>query len=178
MRPAGESLEQRLDPSHGEALTLSFFAVVPSRDTLPVEDPRIDWEASGAQRILVARLEVERQDLRSAERARVAESLAFTPWHTLEAHRPLGALNRARLELDRAQAEGVATGSRADASVDKQRVQPVMNERRSRPPSVRATSERWSSAPHVRTRSSAPPADRMRSPKSVRAPGRRKRNIH
>jgi hypothetical protein len=177
LRPPGETLEQRLDPSHGESLTLSFYAVVPSRDVLPVEDPRIDWEASGAQRILVARLEIERQDVHSAERARVAESLTFTPWHTLEAHRPLGALNRARLELDRANAERVAAASGGDSTLH-ERVQPPMNERRSRPPSVRATPERWSSAPHVRTRSSAPPADRMRSAKSVRAPGRRKRNIH
>jgi hypothetical protein len=174
IRPEDETLQQRLDPSHGEALALSFYAVVPSRDTLPVEDPRFDWEAAGAQRVLVASIEIERQDLQSAERGRVAETLVFTPWHTLEAHRPLGGINRARLELDRASAEGVAAESGDSARHG--HVQPPMLERRSRPPSVRATAERWSSAPHVRPRSSAPPGERVRAPKSVRAPSRRKRN--
>lgn len=174
--PANATLQERLDPSHGEALRLAFFAVVPARDVLPVEDPRVDWEAAGAQRVQVASVEIEPQDLRSVERIRVAKELVFTPWHTLDAHRPLGAFNRARLELDRAAAETSAAIGGERAPHERTLGDQPLLERRTRPPSVRASPERWSSAPHVRSRSSAPPADRLRTPKSVRAPARRKRN--
>jgi hypothetical protein len=188
-RPAGETLQLRLDPSHGEAVALEFFAVVPSRDMLPVEDPRIDWESAGGNRVLLARIDVDPQDLASQERTRLAESLTFTPWHTLDAHRPLGGFNRARLELDRASAEaraavsGRLTGElhaplreRAPGEPRAPLADQASAERRTRPPSVRASAGRLS-VPQLRSRSSAPPADRLRAPKSIRAPSsRRKRN--
>lgn len=188
-RPSGATLQQRLDPSHGEALALEFCAVVPSRDMLPVEDPRVDWESAGASRVAIARIDVQPQETASEERTRLAESLTFTPWHTLEAHRPLGGFNRVRLELDRASAEAHAavngrlpserdlglpehaTGEPGPPLADPARV-----ERRVRPASVRASPDRRQSVPQLRSRSSAPPADRLRVPKSVRAPSRRKRN--
>jgi hypothetical protein len=182
-RPLGETLAQRLDPAHGESLSLEFCAIVPSRDVLPVEDPRIDWETAGANRIVIARIDVERQDLRSPERLQLADSLTFTPWHTLEAHRPLGGFNRARLEIDRANARAHAahSGSGIDQSSAHERTRlpsapPGAHARRTNPPNVRASLDRRSSVPHVRSRSSAPPADRMHLPKSFRAPARRKRN--
>jgi hypothetical protein len=184
-RPAAETLQLRLDPSHGEPLALELSAIVPSRDILPVEDPRIDWESAGANRVLIARIDVDPQDSTSQERRQLAESLTFTPWHTLEAHRPLGGLNRARLELDRATAEARAAVSGRQASEPLREraigepgaplAAQASTERRTRPPSVRASAGRLS-VPQLRSRSSAPPADRLRAPKSMRAPARRKRN--
>jgi hypothetical protein len=185
-------LRERLDPTHGQSLALDFYAVVPSRDVLPVEDPRIAWTRAGANRIAVAQIEIEPQDLQSAERKRLAETLTFSPWHTLEAHRPLGGFNRARLEIDRWTARAQLGLSVEHPSVAARHVEHAFArerwrpeasyaaahagpERRSSPPSYRVSAERRSVIPQVRSRSSSPPADRARA-QSVRPPARRKRN--
>jgi hypothetical protein len=185
---AGIPLLQRLDPSHGESFALDFCAIVPARDVLPVEDPRIAWTGERAHRVAIARIEIEPQDLHSAERKRLAEALSFSPWHTLEAHRPLGGFNRARLEIDRWAARLQLGAAAEEPAVTAHHVEHAHAaagyatartgvERRSSPPSYRASAERRSGPPQARSRSSAPPADRGRAhSKSVRPPARRKRN--
>ncbi len=100
-----ESLIRTLDPITGRTFSLEFCLIVPEREPLPVEDPRIDWRSEGARCIPVATLEIEPQDFGAEERATLAENMVFSPWHTLQEHRPLGSLNRARLEVYRASAE-------------------------------------------------------------------------
>jgi hypothetical protein len=56
---AGVTLRARLDPTHGQAIALEFCVLVPTRDVLPVEDPRIAWSGARAQPIAVARIEIE-----------------------------------------------------------------------------------------------------------------------
>ena len=66
-------------------------------DTMPVEDASVAWPEAESPYLPVARLVVPPQPAWSEARARqVDDSLAFNPWHGLEAHRPLGAVNRAR----------------------------------------------------------------------------------
>jgi hypothetical protein len=103
-----DQLQRRLDPDTSEGLSLEFSVLAPSRDVLPVEDCRIDWQTAGAKRIPIARIEIEPQDFNAADRVALADTLVFTPWHTLEEHRPLGGLNRARLDLFRAMHERAA----------------------------------------------------------------------
>lgn len=62
----------------------------------PVEDPTVEWLESDAPFRKVATLHIPRQEFDSPEQREFAESLSFTPWHTLAAHRPLGGINRAR----------------------------------------------------------------------------------
>ncbi len=67
---------------------------VPERQ--PVEDPTVAWgeEESPFERVATLRIPSQRFDT-PAVRV-LDESLSFTPWHALEAHRPLGGINRAR----------------------------------------------------------------------------------
>lgn len=63
---------------------------------MPVEDPTIVWPEDRSPFVPVARLTLPRQDLDTAERRAFGEALSFTPWHGLDAHRPLGGINRVR----------------------------------------------------------------------------------
>lgn len=68
-------------------------------DTMPIEDASAEWPEKESPYVPVARVTVPPQPAWSEARARqVDDSLAFSPWHGLEAHRPLGSVNRARLE--------------------------------------------------------------------------------
>ena len=68
-----------------------------NRDTMPVEDASVPWPEAESPYVPVARLVVPPQPAWSEARARqVDDNLAFNPWHGLEAHRPLGSVNRAR----------------------------------------------------------------------------------
>ncbi len=69
--------------------------------TMPVEDASVRWPEDagehGSPYQPVARLTIPAQEAYSPERRVYAdEVLAFSPWHTLPAHRPLGSLMRAR----------------------------------------------------------------------------------
>ena len=67
--------------------------------TTPIEDPTVAWAEDAAPPIPVARLTIDAIDVAS-EPARATsaevERMSFDPWHALVAHRPLGAMMRAR----------------------------------------------------------------------------------
>jgi catalase len=67
----------------------------PARD-MPVEDPTVRWNESHAPFVTVADVHIPRQVFDTAARNTFCENLAFTPWHAVEDHRPLGGLNRIR----------------------------------------------------------------------------------
>nr|WP_245195801.1 catalase family protein [Aureimonas populi] len=65
--------------------------------TMPLEDASVVWPQTGSPYLPVARIRVASQDSWSEERARkLDDGLAFSPWHTLAAHRPLGSIMRVR----------------------------------------------------------------------------------
>lgn len=65
---------------------------------MPVEDAHAEWSETESPYQTVGRLIFPPQDAYSAARADyVEEDLAFSPSHSLQAHRPLGSLNRARM---------------------------------------------------------------------------------
>lgn len=66
-------------------------------DTMPVEDASVVWDEAASPYLTVARLRAGPQTGWSTARAAVVdEALRFSPWTGLEAHRPLGSVNRAR----------------------------------------------------------------------------------
>jgi hypothetical protein len=74
-------------------LALQFFV---DEQRTPIEDASVDWTADYVR---VATLVIARQDAASERGVRLAERgerLAFDPWHALVAHKPLGAIMRAR----------------------------------------------------------------------------------
>ena len=68
-----------------------------NRETMPVEDATVLWPEAESPHVKVARISVMPQPAYDAQRhARLDEGLAFSPWHGIEAHRPLGSIMRAR----------------------------------------------------------------------------------
>lgn len=59
----------------------------------PIEDPTVPWDSSF---IKVATIKILKQSFDSDAQRKYGENLSFNPWHCVEAHRPLGGVNRAR----------------------------------------------------------------------------------
>jgi hypothetical protein len=90
----GEELAGRLrQGAIAYDLALQFYL---DDQRTPIEDPTVDWDSPY---ITVGRLTITQQDASSERGKRIAERgerLSFDPWHALVAHRPLGAMMRAR----------------------------------------------------------------------------------
>jgi hypothetical protein len=66
-------------------------------ETMPIEDASIPWDETISPYITVATITAASQDPWTVEKIdAIDKGLSFTPWHALAAHRPLGAVNRAR----------------------------------------------------------------------------------
>lgn len=120
--PASESQralsEWRLDPHQAEDgfryATVAFFreheVVFELKAQLwadavkqPIEDASVDWPVSISPYRTVATLRLPRQDAYDPARVRYFdEMITFRPAHSLAAHRPLGSVMRARLQVYRA----------------------------------------------------------------------------
>ena len=67
--------------------------------TTPIEDSAVVWPENTSPQIPLAELVLPAQDVTSEAGKAIesqVESLSFDPWHALPAHRPLGAIMRAR----------------------------------------------------------------------------------
>lgn len=66
-------------------------------ETMPVEDASVPWPETESPYVAVARITVPPQASWSDDKVRrLDDGLAFSPWHGLAAHRPLGSIMRAR----------------------------------------------------------------------------------
>lgn len=66
-------------------------------ETMPVEDPTVEWPQEASPFITVARITVKPQDAWSEAKSQaIDDALSFSPWHGLAAHRPLGSIMRLR----------------------------------------------------------------------------------
>lgn len=66
-------------------------------DAMPIEDASVEWPEEQSPFRTVAVIEVEPQTAWSEALSRaIDDAMAFSPWHGLAAHRPLGAVMRAR----------------------------------------------------------------------------------
>jgi hypothetical protein len=72
---------------------------------MPIEDAQAKWPEELSQYVPVARLMLPVQTAFDSAKNSFFEDLSFSPGHSLAAHRPLGAINRARLVAYRALAE-------------------------------------------------------------------------
>ncbi len=66
-------------------------------DEMPVENATVEWPESSSMYQEVARLVIEPQTAWDEAKDAYVEPLSFAPEHALEAHRPLGGINRARI---------------------------------------------------------------------------------
>lgn len=67
----------------------------PSR-YMPIEDTSIEWQESDAPFETVARIKVPAQDFDTPKQNLACDNLSFNPWFGIEAHRPIGGINRLR----------------------------------------------------------------------------------
>ncbi|HEY4080216.1 MAG TPA: catalase family protein [Burkholderiaceae bacterium] len=66
-------------------------------DTMPIEDASVRWPEEESPFVAVARITVPPQAAWSDDHSsQMDDGLAFSPWHGLAAHRPLGSINRVR----------------------------------------------------------------------------------
>lgn len=65
-------------------------------ETMPIEDAMVEWEEKDSPYQRVASIRIPKQRFDGAEQWQACEAMRFNPWHTLEPHRPLGGMNRAR----------------------------------------------------------------------------------
>ncbi len=92
-------------------------------DSQPIEDASVDWPVAQSPYRTVATIRLPAQDAYSPARQRYFdEAMTFRPAHSLIAHRPLGSVMRARLQVYRAlaayrQRENGVTPAR-QASID------------------------------------------------------------
>lgn len=63
---------------------------------MPIEDPTVEWNEKDSPYITVAKVIIPKQVFDSAQQKLFCENLAFSPWHSLPEHRPIGELNRIR----------------------------------------------------------------------------------
>lgn len=89
---------------HLAANEASFdFMIQMQKDSgrMPVEDAGVEWNEKESPFIKVATLRIPPQVFRTQEREELAEDLSFSPAHSLIEHRPIGGINRARIEIYR-----------------------------------------------------------------------------
>lgn len=66
-------------------------------DDMPIEDAGALWDEDQSPHVSVATLHLPAQETYSnARRVYADDAMSFSPWHALAAHRPLGAIMRAR----------------------------------------------------------------------------------
>jgi hypothetical protein len=78
------------------------FYVQTSKDPImmPTEDPTVEWDESVSPYIKVGRITSPIQkEIRSEAQMNFCENLSFDPWHSIADQRPLGAINRVRLQV-------------------------------------------------------------------------------
>ena len=77
------------------------FMVQPQTDAfrMPIEDATVKWPERLSAYVPVAELTIRSQHFQSDEQLAFADNLSYNPWHSLEAHRPLGNQNRARRQM-------------------------------------------------------------------------------
>jgi len=63
---------------------------------MPIEDASVAWDESDSSFVPIARITIPKQKFDSPAQLAFCENLCFTPWHCVEAHRPLGGINRVR----------------------------------------------------------------------------------
>ena len=88
--------EMKAELANDEAcFTLMVQPQVPGKN-MPVEDPTVEWSERDSPFVAVAAITVRKQEFDTDRQNEFCENLSFSPWHTVEAHRPIGGLNRIR----------------------------------------------------------------------------------
>jgi hypothetical protein len=78
------------------------FMIQRQKADMPEDNPTVERGQAKSPFETVATVEIPAQDFESEARKRLAENISYSPWHGIRAHRPIGDINEARLEVYRA----------------------------------------------------------------------------
>ncbi len=92
-----EAMKKSLDFANGKPAVFDFKVQLRNDESLPIEDATAEWSETTAPPQKVATIEIGRQDFNNPFQVTECEHMAFTPWHGLTAHQPIGGINRLRL---------------------------------------------------------------------------------
>ncbi len=96
----GESYLGETMQAHLFSHVASFdFCVQRHQQGMAIEDAAQRWDERKSPFVKVATLHLAKQSFRTPERDALAETLSFSPGHSLPEHAPLGGLNRARSKI-------------------------------------------------------------------------------
>ncbi len=106
----GKTVETN-DPSALRDLVVDFFRQHPAEyelraqlctnlETMPIEDASVEWSEQESPYQAIAKITIPIQEAYSpARRVYVDEVLSFNAWHCIAEHRPLGSIQRVRMQV-------------------------------------------------------------------------------
>jgi hypothetical protein len=94
-----EAMKKSLDPAIGKPAVFDFRVQLRNDDSLPIEDATAEWSETTAPAQNVATIEIDPQNFDNPFQVTECEHMAFTPWHGLTAHQPIGGINRLRRDV-------------------------------------------------------------------------------
>jgi catalase len=90
------ALNQQLSTDHTPACFVLQIQRQDPQKFMPIEDTSIEWKESDAPFETVAKVRVAPQDFDTPEQNLACDNQSFNPWFGVEAHRPIGGINRLR----------------------------------------------------------------------------------
>lgn len=90
------ALHQQLTTDQQPACFMLQVQRQDARKYMPIEDTSVQWKESDAPFQTVAMIRVPPQDFDTPAQNLMCDNLSFNPWHGIEAHRPIGGINRLR----------------------------------------------------------------------------------
>ena len=94
-----EAMKKSLDPAIGKPALFDFGVQLRNDESLPIEDATAEWSETTAPTQKVATIAIDPQDFDNPYQVTECEHMAFTPWHGLTAHQPIGGINRLRRDV-------------------------------------------------------------------------------
>lgn len=90
-----EAMQKQLEQDHQDACYLFVLQRFIDQNKTPTERSTVNWD-DVAPMIPVADLKIPAQTFTSEAQDTFCDDMAFTPWHALPEHKPLGVVNRTR----------------------------------------------------------------------------------
>ncbi|POA42763.1 catalase [Pseudomonas sp. MPR-ANC1] len=90
------ALNQQLSTDRVPACFLLQIQRQDANKYMPIEDTSIEWREQDSAFETVARITVPPQDFDTPQQNLDCDNLSFNPWFGIEAHRPIGGINRLR----------------------------------------------------------------------------------
>ncbi len=66
---------------------------------MPINDASVKWDTKKSKMVKLATVKIPIQRFATKERYKLAETLSFSPGHSLNVHRPIGDINEARVKI-------------------------------------------------------------------------------